>query len=1207
MMAEYDSSTINYGKFEKQSNAPDFARYASADESLTASAKQAAQTAEMLNMFAKEGGAAYQAKVNKDRRDAVEARRKEMEARQKLARDKNLAEIEAERLRRVHGGEAWDTLEKEKLESTDEYRDKNTYEENLASGGLIKKGKLSHLRKNDKQSNEQLALIKAAYQRKTTEAALKREQIEFDELTPTLVTNLRQQFLDQKDLKDENGNRVGVESWTEYATAQLEIIKVDQGQLYSGLPQLGEAGRNVPLNHSLFNKNVASYEHADRKEKTNNAIQAGLNEYSKEIDLSDISSIDSVIQDISAVPNIDDSGSHPSGVSASGKHPSGKKVQKFQRDENGKVVRLYPKEAVWKQFNKDQRNQIENATSSSHPSLKIVEALGPNNHRKAQEVFDRGGGKEGSVGSDLEKTYDLAVAKKLSLLKAEKAARKTKATKTTDEAKVSSASLLMEAESALLYSNLSPGVHKGKTDSPMMEDGTVQGQPSKVETVARAYINLSNSKDVFAEAGMHKEWTTKMQALGAELNELDPESTTFNVAEGGQEQLDKYRKIHSKSSVEELIQERVTINSSTDLEAWERKHQNEIIDNLIKQKKEVDTIEITRLNVIAKKATIEKTKLEKTSGTKKLELSKRIRNKNGNIVSAEKLTELLADVQQGSGMTVAHITELENKVGPIIDRQKKAEQYTNDVTTHETIFNDIISLSDGKFKTVEQLNEAVKNIGDIKDPALKASLRTLLAAREKGAAEFAIAKDNLTKEITYKKKLVKLTAQTDRKIDKLVENISRPKTNKDGTVNTKHRTIAQATQDLKDLETEFFRAESPTGKMVAEGNALGIKGINNFKRFTSGHAAILGKRTEEQVAAGKLELKRKSIVQEKKREAVRTELRLEIVKITKNPNADAGQVDDPISGEDRLKEIIESFDTEITEDGLSFAKVPHFTAEEQAKIMDEYAVEKALKALPPDTSDSSSKIKAFDNFNAIETLTGKPRMEAIKTAETYIRTELKEGRLSGPDFNSERTKLHNIGKPAKTKPAVDVGEDHIRSIFAGHMSKFQSNKRFLPINEDGKLYNLLSKEFNAQWAALTQGKLLGADEETLTRAAGELAGTFTQVYAKDEMHPIPEANERLRRYSMDKEALSKIYWREFDEKEALLKKEEAEKLKLSGGEAQPVERELSQAEKALEDDSRKFNTTVNRDMMDLWEVIVEGTGNIITGRSNQNQFQQVSY
>ena len=100
---------------------------------------------------------------------------------------------------------------------------------------------------------------------------------------------------------------------------------------------------------------------------------------------------------------------------------------------------------------------------------------------------------------------------------------------------------------------------------------------------------------------------------------------------------------------------------------------------------------------------------------------------------------------------------------------------------------------------------------------------------------------------------------------------------------------------------------------------------------------------------------------------------------------------------------------------------------------------------------------------------------------------------------------------------------------------------------------------------------------------------------------------------MDKEALSDIYWKEVDEKEALRKKEEAEKLKLSGVEAPPVERELTQLEKDLKNDSRKFSTTVNiasgqsRDLMGLWEVIVEGTGNVLTGRSDQNQFQQVSY
>ena len=93
---------------------------------------------------------------------------------------------------------------------------------------------------------------------------------------------------------------------------------------------------------------------------------------------------------------------------------------------------------------------------------------------------------------------------------------------------------------------------------------------------------------------------------------------------------------------------------------------------------------------------------------------------------------------------------------------------------------------------------------------------------------------------------------------------------------------------------------------------------------------------------------------------------------------------------------------------------------------------------------------------------------------------------------------------------------------------------------------------------------------------------------------------------MDKKELSDIFYEEEDAKREEEERLKAEKLKLSGVEVAPPERELAQAEKALENDG-KFNTNVNRDMMGLWEVIVEGTGNVITGRSDQNQFQQVSY
>ena len=114
--------------------------------------------ADAIGMFADKGGNAYKAKINKDRRDEAEARRKEIEARQEKNRKENEARVEAERIyTETGGGKSWQELnEKEKTEitedfhgpdkgkpiltSTDAYRDKKTFEENLASGGLIKHG-----------------------------------------------------------------------------------------------------------------------------------------------------------------------------------------------------------------------------------------------------------------------------------------------------------------------------------------------------------------------------------------------------------------------------------------------------------------------------------------------------------------------------------------------------------------------------------------------------------------------------------------------------------------------------------------------------------------------------------------------------------------------------------------------------------------------------------------------------------------------------------------------------------------------------------------------------------------------------------------------------------------------------------------------------------------------------------------------------------
>ena len=232
-MAEYDTSTANYGRADKSFAAPDLARHAGPDAGAVASAKQAATTAKALSMFAKDGMDAYAATINKDRRDAAEARRQATEARQKLARDKSLAEIRANELQLESGGKAFGELSKTEKAGLSQEPDINEIQN---KGEAQPKPKLIT---EDEKSNK---LLKDAYQRKTTEAVLKREQIEFDEASPELVTSLWQQFLDQKKNTQQEHGAEGVQEWPEYAAAKLEIYKTEQGQVYSGLPQLGAAG-----------------------------------------------------------------------------------------------------------------------------------------------------------------------------------------------------------------------------------------------------------------------------------------------------------------------------------------------------------------------------------------------------------------------------------------------------------------------------------------------------------------------------------------------------------------------------------------------------------------------------------------------------------------------------------------------------------------------------------------------------------------------------------------------------------------------------------------------------------------------------------------------------------------------------------------------------------------------------------------------------
>ena len=319
----------------------------------------------------------------------------------------------------------------------------------------------------------------------------------------------------------------------------------------------------------------------------------------------------------------------------------------------------------------------------------------------------------------------------------------------------------------------------------------------------------------------------------------------------------------------------------------------------------------------------------------------------------------------------------------------------------------------------------------------------------------------------------------------------------------------------------------------------------------------------------------------------------------KNPTENVKIGDEEMSPLDRLYSIISAKETKIHPDGHVQKDVELYSDTEQKKIILDFKVEETLAKKPVDTSDSKSKIEAFTNIQNIKKLSGSAKQTAIEDAETYIKTELSEGRLSSADFNTERTKLHNIadGKPATKKPVL-VGEDHISSYFSGHMSKWASNKRLLErgpngrVNEDSKLYNLLSQEYNAQWAALVDGDLKGKTQEELTRAAIQLAGTFTKVYPKDEEHPVPGANQRLRRYTMSKGELRELVNAEMEAEEKRVIAEKAEEARKNGNSA-PTAKTVSESEKALNADIMYINDVSPHG---FWSTIIQATSNTIGGR-----------
>ena len=1106
MAEQYSQAGLQLGRFDKSAAVP--TGQATADMS---EANKWKGIADAIGMFADKGGEAYAAKINKERRDEAKKRSDEAYARQEKNRKENEARIEAERIyTETGGGKSWEELSEEEkthfiqTPDTDEIKNKGTKQ-------LPSKTKPSILTKEQSQDE----FLKNAYQQKRTEGVLKKQQSDWDAVAPNLVDKVYDEW------KLQRNNDDGEPDFTKYASAKLEVYKLERAQEhFIGLPQLGEALKNVPINDDKYLSMVAKRKQEYVDELKDKNIQSGIDTHLNGdpplTDLGNPDKIDALVEHISTLG------------------PEGTK----EKGPDGKVLRIHDRDTVQFQIMDDIESKLTNATSSDDPVFKIIDSFTGENEKKGRMMMER----RGKVGEGWEKVLDKAMKKKLALKDKEEKASGTLQKIKKENAKVESGNILMNVSEALDYQVLGVGTHTAGTGPAptLKEDGTLEGKPTKVMALANAYSNLLANKQAFADAGMSKEYLAIKDKLTTALNKEDPTNSAFDAPNS---ELAKNAESNFRANISELNEEqleklRVEVNNETQNQPWLTTMKHKVIDDIYKDLGEKRDREKEQLAIQTSKQTLEKNKKEKSSGELKRNTLASFRNNKGEVLSLKELNEKRQEIESGKGLTDDDSISLLSSIDTLIDRQIKSEGFKKDSEKHATIFKDITTLGpDGKLKSATELETLRNNVLNHTwtNEAQKNSLLTLIASASGKSGDYKRELKKQNDQITHKKHIRKLTAKTDKDIQDLIMKVSLPKGHEE------RISFDDAKKQLKDMEDSFFDPNGNISKEIAKGELLGVDGKHD-ERFKNARASILGQRTEEEIAQDKTNLEDLAELSGYERDNKTSEIRLQIADMMDDPTgvvmaAPGASME---SNLDKVIDLVNTTEEKINENGTLFENVPLFSPTEKQKIIDDFKIKVKERKAPATISENTSKVQAFTNIQEIKTLTGSKRQEAITLAENYLKKEYLNNRLSTSDFNTEKSILHQIAKDGKvkTKPAYQTGEDHIRSLFAGHASKYLSNADFLPKNEDGKLYNELSKAFNRAWSAKSK-ELHGADEATQMAEAIKLAETFTKVYPNPANHPIdPDINRRLMEYQMPTEELMELYYEREDALE--LQKEQLE-------------------------------------------------------------------
>ena len=1079
-MSEFSTANYNINRFDKTAGVPT-AQVDKQGEMQTANKWK--QIADGIGMFADKGGEAYAAKINRDRRDEAEARRKEIEARQEKNRKENEARIEAERLNALYGDKNWQELSE--AEKEEKYVFPPTKEEQTRKRSILTK---------DQKDNKYL---KEAYQQKRTEGSLKKHQAEWDAVAPNLVDRVVKRWREQKNNPD------GEKDLTKFATAKLEVYKLERAEEdLIGLPQLGKALQRVPLNDNTFLSMVAKRKQEYIDEQEDRSIQAGIDTFTNDdlegFDLSTPEKIDGLIEHISAVPL-------PGFPNEKARLP------------NGEVMRAHSREKVQLQVIDDVNNKVMNATSSDDPVFKVIKAFTGTNAKDGRIMYERTG-----VGDHWKTAVSGAMKKKAALIKSEKEVTSASNKIIIKKAKESSHGTLINVSSALDYQTIAPE-HESE-GIKLDENGKAVGVPNKLQQLLIAKTNLEANKDDFATASMSEKYNEMRGNLVAAINKLDPNHKEFDISNNpvATNMKKDFIKQLAELDVEQVQAIRKSVhqnlNQTPAIVAMKHAAIKVRMDELDEERETLKD----QQTIIKNEQQIEKQNIEKTSSGKTRTYRAEIRDSSGKILSSDKLLEKLRTIEKDKGLTDANSSTLSQLYNTQIKEQQKKEHIKKDTTKHSSLFTKITSKGiDGKLKTPEEWNNLETELNShkwIEGSPQKTQLLNLISAGKNKTGDFDRQVAELKKENAYRTKLSNKLKPVEKNLADIIAKVSLPE-GVEGRI-----TVETA---LGNLQTARDNFDNNFEGIIKEGGDLGIN-IDHDDRFEDAYAEILGQRTEKEIS----DVKKKWIQEHEKNEISREEFKTEqltsIRELIENPLVNKeGERIEPSEALANIQAIFSesTHKTTSTEVGVSLEDSNVFSPDDQNKHIRKLQVSIKEKSDPSKFVTKGSVIsESYTLQQEAAELSGEDRWLKLEENIELIEQEFLLGNLSKPDFDKERgiiKQLQNDGK-VKTKPAFHAGENHIKSLFAGYLTKFNNNKMFLPVNEDGKLYDTLVQDFNFAWAGLAP-KLHNATEQERIAAAVELARSYTKVYANDTDHPIDaETNQRLKEYQMNPLALMKL-------------------------------------------------------------------------------------